>query len=174
MSTIQVFGYGSLINETSMRASSPRAVDIMPAYITGFRRSFAKWNGLEHLSETARQGRIPFCALDVQPHESHRVNGVVFKVDDREFEKLIEREYGYQMLETAAYHYDSDDNVGTTYVFSAENPTSTYDFGNASQERYLQICLAGAQNLGDSFYQEFIETTYIADSRLHEAIRLEA
>ena len=157
-----------------MRNSSPNAAGFQAAYVTGFRRSFGKWDEQGFTGSNLDVGHIPHCALDVQPHPNDSVNGVVFMVDEKEFQKLIEREYGYNVIKTTAYDFDNGQELGVTYLFSAKQPQGTYDFSNnAAQERYLQVCLEGAKTMGDTFYRSFVASTYSNARPLNQEERLQ-
>lgn len=163
----QIFGFGSLINTESLKASAPSVTSIRSAYIKGFQRSFSLWDPQGFVTTNLDMARIPFCALDIQQSDAQcMINGVVFSVDELEFERIRQREIEYKMLEVEAYDFQSNAQLGTCIVFSANKNNATYDKESDAQERYLRICLDGAQEYGDRFYQQFLETTFIDDEPL--------
>lgn len=164
----RVFGFGSLINASSLHMTAPHASDIRPAYVKGFRRDFSVW---------AKSGSIqlvpantPFCALDIQEcgDDELRVNGVCFTVDEDGFKRLIERECEYKPLQTIVYDFETDEKLGTCVLFSACKNNGNYESGSQAQAHYLQICIEGAKQCGDEFYRTFLDTTYVGDRCLSD------
>lgn len=162
-----IFGFGSLINTESLRSSAPNAQP-KPAYITGFRRSFNLWDPSGFTTTNLDVAGTPFCALDISKVSdvSARVNGVVFSVDETAFKELQAREYEYKLIKTICYDYVSQEPLGTCMVYSANKNNGTYDFESKAQRRYLDVCLDGAKEYGKTFYNEFLDTTFIGDTPL--------
>jgi cation transport regulator ChaC len=165
-----IFGYGSLINLESLKATAPNAEKIRPTYIKGFRREFCMWDADGWTESNLDLAGQPMCAVDmhaVDDSES-RVNGVAFNVPDTDLKRLIVREQNYKLIETPLYNFETDQEVGICQVFSSNKHNGTYDFKGAAQARYLQICLDSSKSYGERFYQEFLDTTYIGRQRLSE------
>jgi cation transport regulator ChaC len=158
-----IFGFGSLLSLDSLQASAPDVIDVLPAYIHGFKRDFSLWDPIGFSKTNLDVAGIPFCALDLNPSLSSkvRVNGVVFTVSDSSFKDILEREREYRPIKTNAYDFISNEIIGECLLFSAAKNNGTYHFGSRAQARYLQICLKGAEEHGEKFYKEFLETTFI-------------
>ncbi len=168
MKTKLIFGFGSLINTKSLLGTAPHASDIRPCYVKGFRRDFSVWAKAGWSTTNLDLAGIPFCALDIQENSNPdmRVNGVVFTVNKDDFVKLKDRECEYELTETVVYDFKSNEPIGKCQVFSACKNNGNYDFKSPSQTRYLEICLEGAKQYGEDFYQMFLDTTFIGDKRL--------
>lgn len=164
----RVFGFGSLINASSLRKTAPHAFNIRLAYVKGFRRDFSVWakNGSIHLGPA----NTPFCALDIQTCDDRelRVNGICFTVDEHDFKRLTERECEYKPAETTVYDFETDEKLGTCVLFSACKNNGKYESGSRVQASYLEVCVEGARQFGDEFYQMFLNTTYIGNQRLSD------
>ncbi len=164
-----LFGYGSLMSPESLRRTVPAAVNIRPAYIKGFTRAFNKAAGEGWTTTNLDLAGIPFCAVNVAPSQTAgRVNGVVFEIGRDDLPALCKRERGYDLVETPAYHFADDKSLGACLVFSSRVDWGKYVFGEPAQERYTQLCLDAAKQLGEEFYHEFLTTTYIGERPLHE------
>jgi cation transport regulator ChaC len=158
-----IFGFGSLIEEESLRATAPKATNIRPAYIKGFRRDFSLWDPLGYTETNLDLADIPFCSLDIQrtPDPKARVNGIVFTVSGQDFELLLIREKEYNLVETTAYDFRTDKAIGACEVFSSGKNNASFDFDSAPQLRYLANYLRAAKQFGNEFYQEILGTTFI-------------
>ncbi|HTB48489.1 MAG TPA: gamma-glutamylcyclotransferase family protein [Verrucomicrobiae bacterium] len=170
MSEIIVFGFGSLMKIKSLRATVPDAHTIRPAYIKGFRRDFSVWDSVGYTKTEISVGLAgqPYCAVDVRVAASlaMRVNGVVFSIGANSLPSLMEREQNYKLIKTTAYDFESEDKIGECLVFSANKDNGQYAFNSAIQTYYLNECLEGAKKLGERFYQEFLNSTFISDKPL--------
>jgi cation transport regulator ChaC len=164
-----VFGFGSLIGEESLRVTAPNAADIRPAYIQGFVREFNLWDADGFTERNLDLAGIPFCALDVRPisDQSARVNGVTFTVGEQDFKRLLVREEEYNVIETDAYDYETNESIGNCIVFSAGKNNGSFDFTSPAGMRYLQGYLHDARQYGDKYYQELLATTFIDGKDLY-------
>jgi cation transport regulator ChaC len=165
-----VFGFGSLINTSSLLMTAPSASDIRPAYVKGFRRDFSVWAKDGWSTTNLDLAGIPFCALDIQQNSDAgaKVNGVIFTVNDTDFLRLKERECEYEPTRTTVYDFTSDEPIGECLVFSSCKNNGNYDPESPAQTRYLEICLEGSKRYGENFYQMFLDTTFIDDKRLSD------
>lgn len=164
-----IFGYGSLLSRESLRASVPNATNLRPAYMKGFRREFSLLDPEGWTTTNLDVAGIPFCAVDViAGHVDSIVNGIVFEVNREYMTALKRREQEYALIQTMAYDFRDDREIGSCYVFSANKRNGRYLFGEPAQERYLKVCLEGAREYGDKFYEQFLATTYIDDKTLNK------
>lgn len=164
-----IFGYGSLLQLESLKATVPSARNLRPVYIKGFRREFTLWDSIGWTETNLDLAGIPFCGVDVCPvnDKNSLVNGVVFEVSEADLPALLEREKEYELVEVTAYDFTTHKPVGTCMVFSANRQTGEYDFNSAAQKRYLDVCLEGAEQYGEEFLSQFILTTFIGDKSLN-------
>jgi cation transport regulator ChaC len=165
-----VFGYGSLIDLESLRATAPNAYNIQPTYIKGYKREFCLWDSAGWTESNLDLAGEPMCAVDI--HASSRanslVNGVAFNVSGEDLKSLIKREQNYELITTPIYDFETNKELGICYVFSANKHDGTYDYKSAAQARYLKICLDSSKQYGERFYKEFLRTTYASKKRLDE------
>ena len=168
VATQLIFGYGSLLQLESLKATVPSAKNLRPAYIEGFRREFTLWDPIGWTETNLDLAGIPFCGVDARQTSDNKdwVNGVVFEVDQTDLPALLKREQEYELIETTAYDFNTGQPIGTCMVFSANKITGEYDFNSAAQARYLDVCLEGAQAFGEEFLSQFICTTFIGDRSL--------
>lgn len=167
MGTKIVFGYGSLLNQASLRRTIPDAENIVPCFIRGFKRDFSVWDPIGF--RNGEYANIGFCALDVKAsNPDSRVNGVLFEMGDTHFDGLLDREQEYKQIQANAYDYTTGKLLQEAILFSANKDNGTYSFESGAQENYLKICLNGAKSYGDGFYAEFLRSTHIANKPLVE------
>lgn len=164
------FGYGSLINTESLLATVPDARNVRPGYIKGFRRDFSIWDPIGWTQTNLDVAGEPFCGLDVmrESNQEARVNGVVFELSEGSLSALIEREREYEVIQTLAYDYDSSEEIGVCYLFSAGKNNGNFLFKSPAQIRYLEVCVNSCDKYGEKFKNEFEETTYINGKSLKQ------
>lgn len=157
----------------SLRATAPNAKP-KPAYILGFQRSFSLWDAVGFTKTNLDVAGAPMCALDIKAAKDSdaKVNGVVFDVGATDLRALKEREIEYQLIKTTAFDFGSGKPLGECLVFSASKNNGSFVVDSPAQARYLQICLDGAKEYGDTFYREFLETTYVGSSTLDKLPKL--
>ncbi len=174
MNKYQVFGYGSLLNHKSLQATAPRAGNVQPAYIQGFKRSFDLIDEKGFTDTNLDLAGLPYCAVNITQNDANDsvVNGIVLEVAEHDYEALIAREHDYRVLQTMAYDFTSGKPIGLCLVFVSDKRDGVYDFTSEAQARYLQTCLDGARHFGADFYQQFIDTTYINDKPLSQIAEL--
>jgi cation transport regulator ChaC len=158
-----VFGYGSLMDIDSLRATVPDAVGLMPAFVRGYRREFSVWDEAGFNETNQDVADEPFCALNVRPTyaSASRVNGILFRSSTASFERLLAREHAYEPVRTQAHSFYTNESVGDCILFCASRHSGNFDFGSAAQLRYLSVCLRGARRFGPRFSDEFATTTHI-------------
>ncbi len=170
MLQLSIFGFGSLLDSESLAATVPDADSILPAYIKGFRRDFSFWDSVGWTETNLELAGEAFCAVDVtiSRDPGSKVNGVIFQMSELNYERLLQRELGYKLIQTESYSFENNKPLGKCMVFSSNRHNGTYDFESKAQKRYLEICLRGAHKYGKDFYQGFLETTFINDQPLKE------
>lgn len=169
-----IFGYGSLLQLESLKATAPSAKNLRPVCIEGFQREFTLWDPIGWTETNLDLANIPFCGLNIRPlpNSKERVNGIVFEVDEADLPALLDREKEYELIETTAYDFKTSEPIGSCMVFSANKTTGEYDFKSEAQKRYLDVCLEGAAVYGDSFLNMFIDTTYIGGKSIRDISEL--
>ncbi len=169
LAPVIIFGYGSLMDNESLRATVPTANNLRPAYIKGFRREFNKIDEEGWHSSNLDLAGIPYCAVNVTANENDgEVNGITFEVELTYFDNLRQREKDYEPVKTTAYDFETGKPLGKCFVFLANTCDGSYEHGNPAQERYLKVCLSAAKEYGNDFYKQFLATTYIGDKTLDE------
>lgn len=169
-----VFGFGSLMNTESLRATVPDAFDITPSYIKGFMRDFSVWDAAGFTESNLDIAGFAYCAVDLKKvtEPQARVNGVTFSMSDTHFENLIKREHDYELVKAPIYDFLTNESLGECFLFSSNKNNGQFDFDSPAQKRYLQICLRAAEQYGEQFYHEFLHTTFIGKRRLSEVPEL--
>ena len=161
-----IFGIGSLIEQASRMRTTPTAMYVLPARVSGFARGW--W---------ARTGAVGFTTTFVGaiPEKSSSVNGVVYAVSDEELVGTNEREKGYTPTDIT-----SDVQIlvpggsrpsGKVWLYvnkfkneqELKNSLPTAEFPIV--QSYVDICLTGCRQIQEGFPDvgdfaaEFIKTT---------------
>ncbi len=169
----RIFWFWSLINTKSLQFTVPNAQVIGPGIIKEFKRSFNLHDPIGF--RTWEFQGIPMCALDVMKtnKQADSVNGVIFEMDNDYFEKLLQRENEYELVKTKAFDFFNWSSLWEVFVFSSNKNNATYDVTNEANNYYLYLCLMGAKDFWNDFYDFFVSSTYIRESQLWEITELE-
>jgi hypothetical protein len=160
-----IFGYGSLIEQSSRLRTTPRAIYVLPANVVGFARGW--W------ARTPSTGFSTTFAGAI-PDPSASINGVVYAVTQQELEDTNKREKGYTptditgQIEILSGDYKPKDKVWM-YVNDfkpGEREKSLPSPQFPIVQSYVDICLTGClqiegafPNDAGGFARKFIEST---------------
>lgn len=125
---IHIFGYGSLLNEESLRTTSPEAEIVTWATLRGYQRKM-----------NAVCDEFPDVALNIVPHPEMAVEGVVVRLPEVDMPALQQREAGYEMVEVT--HELDPCPAEAVLTFIAPN-VDEYG-GKKVYQEYIDICLGG-------------------------------
>ena len=110
--------------------------------------------------------------LNVISSEQHWLNALLISgLDDRFLADVDEREKGYDRIKVAPSCLRGYQPLSTrprniyTHVGKADKQSDSI-LPNAS---YLSICLEGARQWGENFYNEFLDSTFVRDDILLRA-----
>lgn len=162
-STVPVFVYGSLLNIASLKKSVPDFSHYFSATLPGYKRVFDYASPYRKDVVTQK----PSSVLNLVKDAKNATNGICFILDKRKLDDLFTREEGYEfvlvtIIDERGAHHDAHTFIVRTYEPSVIQRNST------AQDEYIAICVEGARNYGDAFYQEFIDTTYVDTRTLRE------
>jgi len=162
MKTIKIFGYGSLINEKSLRKTVPYAFNLFPAKIKGFVRVF----NLRAKRRICPIKNIPVAMLNIEKSEfNEEVNGICSEINLEHLDELKQREILYELIKVEIEDYKG--NLHKGYTFRAlHHDAYDFIFDSSEQMDYVNICLQGAKAIGEDFLEEFKKTTFIGDKTL--------
>lgn len=153
-----IVGYGSLINKRSLLKTVDDVIDFSYVKVEGFKRIF-NVPGLRGVT-----------FLNAEKDSSSFINGVLIQVNGEELKKIFKRERSYSMLrvpiESITFPYGKStplDESDDVIISSLEKNTSE---DKAPLLTYLNACLYGSMQIGEKFYNDFINTTYLSDGRL--------
>lgn len=159
-----IFGYGSLINDSSRNCNCEFIHEAIPARIShefNYRRI---WNYKNPTSQMFALG-IEKCNENIKPST---INGVIFPVIENDLHKFNERELNYilkeipkNMIETLSWINIPKSSKIWTYVpniNSSNNNRAHYD--NPICQSYIDLCLEGCLKYGEDFAKEFLDTTF--------------
>jgi cation transport regulator ChaC len=154
---MKVFGYGSLINRESILKTVSDIAVVGADTLCGYKRVF----NLQSHQRKNPVTNIHSAVLNLEPASDVCITGLLFEITPHEREQLLAREQGYK---TVALKLNS--GVEATVFFAQPKRPYGYVYGDKWQEEYLDICLAGAKALGDDAYENFLDTTFIAEQSI--------
>ncbi len=157
MKIYKIFAYGSLINQPSLKKTVPEARNIIPAKTYGLQRVFNLASSYRYDAEL----NLPICVLNIAEVDAVNVlNGTCFEMDEDSLKRILEREKGYDFCKIMAYHYLDNDEVFEAYYFRAHQFIPYQYLSNSwVQHHYLNLCLQGCQEYGDSYVADFKNST---------------
>ena len=152
-----VFGYGSLINmkENGNELSHSATKKIWPVTISGLKRSF---------NVVATDGT--YRVLGVKDVKTALCNGIIIKVSSKELEHLVDREKLYTPKLIAhdriIFNYNKTLNLKKEDKVFCFYPRPKYILAKKIplRKNYLNICAEGAMNINQTFFDDFMATTY--------------
>ena len=161
--SVYIFGYGSLLNKKELKNEFNKKKKIIPVIVTGLKRSF-------DVSSSSSSGS-KYKVLGVQDSKKAWCNGVLFKVNEEELDKLIERESNYivKTIEQNRISFDygkqltfkKDDQVLCFYPKPLYRLNKKQSTSRPIRPNYETICLEGARAFGPDFLRDFTETTQL-------------
>jgi hypothetical protein len=162
----RVFGYGSLINQESLSETLQKHVFCSPAVLPGYKRLFES-----NCWQRRSANNTPVSALNIRECDDCYVNGVVFDVDEEQYELLKRRECNYKTIQATVSDWHTKQSFEV--VTFMDEPSGIFDFvrGDPEQHDYLTICISGAKKYGDQFLQNFVDSTFINDQTLSEYLK---
>lgn len=147
--------YGSLINKKELEKEGISLFDVLKVRVYGFRRVFNQEPSYRLISSINR------AVLNIEEQEESFFNAIIIKNLSREyFEILDKRERGYNrvLIEAKKIEPYDENFLEDAYVYlGKKEKKSSQIFPN---EEYLNICLEGVKSFGNSFLEEFKNSTY--------------
>ncbi len=158
--------YGSLINKSELEKGGFPLDSTRPVVVRGFKRVFC-----QEPSWRPDQGEQR-AVLNVISSKQHWFNALLISsLDDAFLADLDKREKGYNRIRVApsylpGYHF-LHTTPQNTYIHVGETDKQSVSIlPNAS---YLSMCLEGARQWGEDFYNEFLDSTFVKDGILLRA-----
>ncbi|WP_299525195.1 gamma-glutamylcyclotransferase family protein [Winogradskyella sp.] len=147
-----IFGYGSLIESESRLRTTPNAKNVYPIIVKGLKRGWFARTGGNSLSTT-----FLGCIRD----SKSTVNGVIYKVSEKEIEGLDSREKGYsrELIESEAIDFLFDIKDNNMKVWTYLNEFVNFEalkknFPNKEfpiVQSYVDMCINGCLEIETKF-----------------------
>ena len=178
-SEIRIVGYGSLMNRKSaLRTFLPETVrSSRPVVVLGARRIY------EYVMSP--QGRLvygpsscqrSFGVLNARPstHEGDWFNGMEFTLGVEDLQKLVSREYAYDLVPAWSIPWEEDNRPpAVSYFLSCRQSTfdgrRTIDPQLLPHPTYHAICEEGCREVSAGFLEAFRTSTWVCNARYSES-----
>jgi hypothetical protein len=151
---MKIFGYGSLMNQNSLKKSFNEFKIVGVDSLEGYYRIFNFKSPDRHNKETGEYSSV----LNLNEHADTSISGVVIEIPQKQIDNLMNREKGYDCVEVML---NSGEKVHT--FLAKENTIYNYIFEDSVQKEYLDMCLSACKSYGYSVYKNFITTTFLQD-----------
>lgn len=145
-------GYGSLISHNSLRETINNK-HFKPVFIKGYKRIF---------DITAEKGKNSD-VLNLEKSKNSALNAVLFKVNEKELEKIKKRENWYNLETTKAYDFNSKKALGNCFIV-IDYSIRIDKKNKLPSKKYFILCREAAYHISKSFGQLWDKTTFIADN----------
>lgn len=144
--------YGSLLNEDELQEQGIGAHNIVPIKVFGYERAFTQ-------EPSFRQGEGQKRAvLCIRPKEGAWFNALLIKdLDEAYFDALDYKESGYERIKVEAKSYEG---VFYKECFVYMGKLEKQNDMIEPNVEYLNLCLEGARNYSETFYSNFLQTTF--------------
>jgi gamma-glutamylcyclotransferase (GGCT)/AIG2-like uncharacterized protein YtfP len=153
---MKIFGYGSLMNENSLKKTVPDAHIIGTDTLKGYRRHFDFKSPYRKNEDTG----IFSSVLNISTDSSCSITGVLIELSEEKHEELLNREQGYESLGIELISGE----MAYTFIACDYDPYK-YIFNDEVQSEYLNLCISAATKYG--FLNNFLESTFIGKQSIH-------
>lgn len=169
---IAVFGYGSLVNKTSLEKTLGKKCNVQTAVLKGWKRDWSailkNTPGKPHYRLASGDVPPKVAVLNIKPSEDSLVNGILVNCSEQDLDRLISREVHYDLVDvTKQVETNDHDKV---YSFTAK-PRFT-DTGNENTIipiSYKNLVEDGFRDLGPKELDQYQKTTRPNTYKLAEA-----
>lgn len=155
---IHLFGYGSLINRSSLEKTLKRKMDptlVRNAWLNGYRRM---WNVYDFVVADGSNGlTMPMAFFNVEPDPASRCNGVLIPIKAEDLKSFDIRERQYIRVDVTEAVQPVVPGTVYTYIGKAEARDLPQD--TVVAESYEKLVADGVQSRGDRFSQDFYAST---------------
>lgn len=156
---IAVIGYGSLLQPSELRKLAPETPErAKPVKIEGFRRVF------DQRTSRRTDDDIECAVVNAVRSPGFWMNGVLLPdVTRAEFEEFRERERWYRLVEVSPGDIEPYDQADASLIEAQDVVLTTTgletDAAIEPIPEYVNACLEGAAEWGETFRDDFLETT---------------
>lgn len=158
-----IFGYASFINKIFLETTIPEAKNIFPAKLAGFVRVFNIPSSTYFCEKTS----VACAELNAEKSEwNEYINGICFSISEERLKQLLEREKNYEIVRVEIEESGRKQTHKALFFRVLHYEGHDFQFSSKNQLEYLNICLEGAKKLGEEFYKDFLQTTFIGDKTL--------
>lgn len=166
---VYVFGYGSLVNLASAEKAIKRPVlsdNVILATLNGYQRDWSYFNTI--FSKNLKRNTNALF-LNLTSNDTAYCNGILIKVTKDELTNLKIREKNYACIDvTSSILAVTDANVNLSdsiiYSFICIDPMYKYtESEHFIMNKYINLVTAGFLSFGESFYEEYVNTTFTPD-----------
>jgi len=145
-------GYGSLISHNSLKETINNK-HFKPVIIKGYKRIFDIYSKKNANSDV----------LNIKKSKNSKLNGVMFKVNDLELEKIKKREDWYSLKKVKAYDFESGKLLGECFIVI--DYTIRIDKDNKLPSKcYFILCREAAYHINKKFGNFWDKTTFTSDN----------
>ena len=184
MTTHLIAGYGSLMSEPSARETVPSLTGFELCRIRGYERIFDKVAMVFFERHGATEDRLDVAALSTRPAPGRDMIGCRFDVPDDALPALFEREHRYRWVMAKTVGADGTVRMARmTTAISDEDYRLNKCVTDAEYHRrvgryyggairrddvlpfptYLAHVIRAVRGVSDAAYQDFLDTTWLAD-----------
>lgn len=155
--------YGSLIDKSELTKGGFPLDSTCPVVVRGFKRMFCQepsWR-----PDRGEQRAV----LNVIRSEQHWLNALlILGLDDRVLAAVDEREKGYDRIKVAPSCVRGCHPLPTRprNIYTHAGKADKQNHSILPNASYLSICLEGAKQWGQDFYNEFLDSTFVKDGIL--------
>ena len=186
---IQVIGYGSLLSLRSARESAPDLRDFRLVTVRNYKRLFNKvsprWYRRSPDRSDVHAAGFRVASCSARPAPGIALTCTAFSVTEADFLHLFEREHHYRWVSTPCVEADGSETTGrmcaewTDAEYRRERCATDAEYHERVGRYYegpiwrddilpfppyLSECLDGARARGPAVYENFCDTSFLADA----------
>ena len=156
-----MIGYGSLMSHNSLKETINNK-HFKPVIIKGYKRIFDIYVKKSENSDI----------LNREKSKNSELNGVMFKVNDKELRQIKKRENLYNLEKTKAYDFKDKKMLGSCFIV-IDYSVKIDRKNKLPGKSYFILCREAAYHLSKEFGEYWDKTTFTSDNeRISEWIKL--
>ena len=156
-----MIGYGSLMSHNSLKETINNK-HFKPVIIKGYKRIFDIYVKKSENSDI----------LNREKSKSSELNGVMFKVNDKELRQIKKRENLYNLEKTKAYDFKDKKMLGSCFIV-IDYSVKIDRKNKLPSKSYFILCREAAYHISKEFGEYWDKTTFTSDNeKVSEWIKL--
>lgn len=162
---IKLIGYGSLVNQKSLRKTIKQHSNFHEVWVHGYRRLF----DLRSIKQLYEPWDRNIAVLNVEAAKHAKFNAVLFEVNLKQFHAILKREKTYSLVKVKYSNYHTNKVEGEAFLFIGLEEDIHKNLN--PNTHYFHICRRGGYSISKKFGQDWDKTTFLGNGKSVYSLR---